>query len=132
MLLHLLWRNTCSFLCKALTLCLLGNSACFCRLLIFSKNQLFGKILSGIPSEGQTVWIRFRRDILSGLIWFQTVCKSYQQTALVGKQFTPQSNNLLQQITNFTYEPVQSLSCQEKVKAVKVMSAESVTGYFKG
>ena len=40
-------------------------------------------ILSGIPSECQTDWIQIRPDILSGLIWVQTVCKSYQQTTLV-------------------------------------------------
>ena len=37
----------------------------------FFQNQLFRKILSGIPSGWQTV--------LLGLIW---VCKSYQQTTL--------------------------------------------------
>ena len=31
----------------------------------FFQNQLFRKILSGIPSECQTVWIQFRPDILS-------------------------------------------------------------------
>ena len=45
----------------------------------FFQNQLFRKILSGIPSECQAVWIQIRPDILSGLIWVQTVCKSYQQ-----------------------------------------------------
>ena len=33
-----------------------------------------------IPSGCQTVWIQIRPDILSGLIWVQTVCKGYQQT----------------------------------------------------
>ena len=50
----------------------------FCRLLIFFQNQLFFKILSGIPSDCQQVWIQIRADILSALIWFQTVCKGYQ------------------------------------------------------
>ena len=31
-----------------------------------------------------SVWIQVRPDILLGLIWFQTVCKGYQQTTLVG------------------------------------------------
>ena len=35
--------------------------------------------LSGIPSECQTVWIQIRPDVLSGLIWVQTVCTGYQQ-----------------------------------------------------
>ena len=52
----------------------------------FFKNQLFQKILSGTSSEYQTVWIQIGPDILSGLILFQTVCKSYQQTTLVGKE----------------------------------------------
>ena len=51
----------------------------------FFQNQLFRKILSGIPSECQTVWIQIRPDILSDLIWVQTVCKVYQQTAPVDK-----------------------------------------------
>ena len=39
---------------------------------------------SGIPSECQTVWIQIRPpDTLSGLIWFQTVCKGYQQATNV-------------------------------------------------
>ena len=39
--------------------------------------QLFQKIISGKPSECQTVWIQIRPDILFGLIWVQTVCKGY-------------------------------------------------------
>ena len=30
------------------------------------------------PSECQTVWIQIRPDFMLGLIWVQTVCKSYQ------------------------------------------------------
>ena len=52
----------------------------------FSQNQHFRKILLGIRSECQTIWIHIRPDILSGLIWFQTVCKVYRQTTLVGKE----------------------------------------------
>ena len=33
-----------------------------------------------------TVSIQIRSYVLSGLIWFLTICKSYQQTALVGKE----------------------------------------------
>ena len=65
--------------------CLLGNFLLlFGRLLNFFK--LFRKILSGIPTGRHTVWIQIRPDILSGLIWVQTVCKGYQQTTLVGKE----------------------------------------------
>ena len=46
------------------------------------QNQVFRKILSGIPSEYQTVLIQIRSDILSDLIWIQTVCIGFQQTAL--------------------------------------------------
>ena len=48
----------------------------------FFQNQFFQKILSGMPSVCQTVWIQIRPDILSGLIWVQTVCKGYQQMTL--------------------------------------------------
>ena len=61
----------------------------FCMLFVicwFIQNQLFWKILSGILSECQTVWILIRLDILFCLIWVKTVCKSYQQTTLVHKE----------------------------------------------
>ena len=58
----------------------------FSRLLILFQNQIFRKILSGIPSRCQTDWIQIRPDILSGLIWVQSVSKGYQQMALVGNE----------------------------------------------
>ena len=51
------------------------------------SNQFFRKNLSGIPSECQTDWTQIRPDILSGLIWVQTVCKGYLQMTLVDKEF---------------------------------------------
>ena len=54
----------------------------FCRLLI-NQNKLFPNILSGIISGCQTVWIQIRPNILSGLIWVQTVCKDYPQKTKV-------------------------------------------------
>ena len=54
---------------------------------LFSKS-FFRNIFSGIPSECQTVWIQIRPDVLSGLVWIQTVCNGYQQTTLVGKEDT--------------------------------------------
>ena len=51
--------------------------------------NFFRKILS----DCQTVWIQIRSNLLSGMVWIQTVCKGYQQTTLflslfqVGKQF---------------------------------------------
>ena len=56
--------------------------------LIFFQNRLFRKILSGIPSVCQTVWMQIRPDFLLGLIWVQTVCKGYHQMTLVGKDLT--------------------------------------------
>ena len=51
--------------------------------LLFQKKKK--KNLSGIPSECQTVWIQIqiRPDVLSGLIWVQTVCTGYQQMTKV-------------------------------------------------
>ena len=51
----------------------------------FFQNQIFRKILSGIPFECQTDWIQIRPDILSGLIWVQSVCKGYHQTTFFSK-----------------------------------------------
>ena len=54
----------------SLTHCMQGYFACFLSSADFIfQNQLFRKILSGIPSEYQTVWIQIMPDILSGLIW---------------------------------------------------------------
>ena len=39
-----------------------------------------------MPSEYQRDWIQIRSHVLSGLSWVQSVHKSYQQTALVGKE----------------------------------------------
>ena len=48
------------------------------------QNQSFWKILSAIPipnSLGPD-----QTDTLSGMTWAETVCKGYQETALVGKE----------------------------------------------
>ena len=44
------------------------------------QNQPFRKknSISGTLSECQTVWNQIRTDVLSVLIWIQTVCKGYQ------------------------------------------------------
>ena len=55
----------------------------------FFQYQLFRKNLSGIPSECQTDWIQTRPDVLSGLIWVQSVCKGYEQTTLGGNDLIP-------------------------------------------
>ena len=71
---------------EKLNLCMLGSLSCFFVVCWFFQNQLFQKVTSGLPSECQTVWTQIRPDILSGLIWVQTVCKGYQQTTQVGKE----------------------------------------------
>ena len=51
----------------------------FCRLLIFiSKSfSLKKKNVLVIPTECQSVWIRIKPDILSGMICVETVCEGY-------------------------------------------------------
>ena len=84
-----------------LTLCMLGNLACFFYFLfyIFFFIYLFiylfyffffvcGFFLiyffkTIFQEYHQTVGIQVRPDVLSGLIWVQTVCKSHQQTTNV-------------------------------------------------
>ena len=68
-----------------LALCMLGNSSCFCCVLFFCFFQklTFRKIISGILSECQTVWIHVRTNILSLLTWVQTVHKDYKQLTKV-------------------------------------------------
>ena len=63
-----------------LILCVLVTEQAFLSSADFFQNQLFQKIISGMPSECQTLWILIRPDILSGLIWVRTVSKGYQQT----------------------------------------------------
>ena len=53
-------------------------------LFFFSKLFFFLKIRPGIPSKCQAVWIQTFSFCLA---WVQTVFKSYQQTALEGKEF---------------------------------------------
>ena len=66
------WENNTCFLKKAdLTLCMLHNFSWF---LLYFKST-FPKIISGIPSVCQTVWIQIRTNILLVPIWVQTVSK---------------------------------------------------------
>ena len=52
----------------------------------FFQNYLIQKILSGIPSECESVWIQIRPHILSDLIWVQNVGKDYRQMTPAGKE----------------------------------------------
>ena len=63
-----------------LTLSMLGNFSCFCCHLLTFFLIIFFNFFSRTLSVCQTVWIQIRTDILSVLIWAQTVCKGYQQT----------------------------------------------------
>ena len=54
----------------------MSNFAC-----IFASIDFFYKFLfSNLSTEGQTVLIRIRPELLSGLIWVQIVCKIIQYT----------------------------------------------------
>ena len=64
-----------------LTLCMLDNFACFFFLSsvdFFFFKLIFQKNPTEIASECQTVWIQIRPEVLSGLIWVQTICKGYK------------------------------------------------------
>ena len=65
-----------------LILRLLSNFSCFLSSADFFQNHLFPNILSGIPSECQTVCTEIRNNTLLALIWVQTVCKDYQQMTI--------------------------------------------------
>ena len=64
----------------------LGTFYCFFVVyLFFCKINFFEKFFRVYHQSFQTFWIQIRPDILSGLIWIQTVCNCYYQTTLVGK-----------------------------------------------
>ena len=66
---------------STLTLCMLGNFY-----MLLSSSADFFQINfcdTGTLSECQTIWIQIRTDVESVLIWLQTVCKEYKQTAKV-------------------------------------------------
>ena len=72
-----------------LNLCMLGKFVSFCRLLIFFKTRDFFKNnISKHHRSCQTVRIQIRPDVLSSLIWVQTVCKDCQKTTLVDTDLT--------------------------------------------
>ena len=63
--------------------CMLGNfqaSVVVCYF-FFSKST-FSEISFRNTFRVSTVWIQIKPDVLSGLIWTQTICKFYQQTTL--------------------------------------------------
>ena len=75
----------------------------FYRLLIFFSKSTFSKNSSS-KIESHTVWIQIRPNILLRLVCVQAVCKSCQQTTLVGKEFKENLSEtylLSSQILNF-------------------------------
>ena len=49
----------------------------------FFQNELFSKKSSGTLLEYHMVWIQIRTNILSVVIWVQTVCKGHQHMTKV-------------------------------------------------
>ena len=76
--------------------------------LIFSK-LTFSKNVSGIRSECQIVWIQIRPDVVSGLIWIQTVCKGYQPTTLTDKELTLKTS-ITKNVVNSLFNNVHKVS----------------------
>ena len=108
--------------------CLLGNFACFkfcCGLLIFFKIIFFKNCFGNIPSECQTIWIQIRPNILSVLIWVQTVCKGYQQTTQVGKGLVARKLKVLIFSQTKTSQPVH----MEKGLITQAMSKDHAMQY---
>ena len=111
---HMFWlRNkkkyfsiTHSKLKSCVSHCLLGNIACFLSSAGCFQNHLFWKIISEIPSWSNS-WDPDQTDIFSGLIWDQTVCKSYQQTTLLGNELLwPAHEIMVHCIYHFCMKPV--------------------------
>ena len=109
-LLYRLWVYGISFL----TFCMLGNISIFfssaCR---FLQYHCLHKIISGIPSEFQTVraWIQIRPDVLPGLIWVQLFVKGCQQTKLACKELRNLTCFFSQSSWTSRYAKFLSLSC---------------------
>ena len=75
------------------TICLLGNlndflsSADFFQNSTFPKNSFRNTLRLSNRLDSDLARRFLGKKKTSGLIWVQTVCKGYQQTKLVGKQF---------------------------------------------
>ena len=64
-----------------------GYFSCFLSSTDFFQKTNFSKnyFMSSIRGSNNFL-LKIRPVVLSGLIWVQTVCKSYPQTTLVGKE----------------------------------------------
>ena len=75
---------------------MLGNLHIFCPLLIFFKIYNFKNFFQEYNKSVR----QYLAPHFSGLIWFQTVCKVYQQTTLASEEFYWQ---LLLSVDNLTF-----------------------------
>ena len=83
-----------------LTLCMLDTFSCLCcRLLIFFSKLTFSKKSLRTLSGCQMVWIQIRTNILSVLMWVQTVCKGYQQMSSVATSIEWTKKTLFSRLT---------------------------------
>ena len=63
------------------------NFSCFLVVCwFFFKISFFQSIISGIPSECDTIWIEIRPDVLWVLNCEQTVCKGYHRQQVAGTE----------------------------------------------
>ena len=58
----------------------------FCGQVILLKTNLFNNNKNQEYLKSVKVWTQIRPDILSGLIWVQTLCLSYQHTSVANKK----------------------------------------------
>ena len=75
----------------------------------FSKLTFFHNFFSGALSVS-TVWIQIRTDRMSVLIWAQTVCKGYPQTAKVDASKERVNNKINLSIITSIYHSLSFLS----------------------
>ena len=110
-----------------LILCVLVTEQAFLSSADFFQNQLFQKILLGIASECQTVWILIRPEILSGLIWVRTVSKGYQQTKV---------SSLNWRLLSILQAPITAVEDEKKMSVVLnqnlKMSSANLRSCFRG
>ena len=80
-------RHTCIFKRTSINSLQAGKVFMFLSSADYFENDLFKKFVQN-KHQGtcQTVKTQIRPDILSGLIWVQTVCKVYEQTTQAGKE----------------------------------------------
>ena len=88
-------------------------------------------IIWGIPSELQTDWSQIRPDVLSGLIWVQTVCKCYQQTTPAGRELKPLCHGRLTILHNFWYNPIYNF-WSFRVVTIRIIINRQLCGLFCG